>query len=135
MPLWRWETDICNDFPVTYWAELQRIQIILFDIVKTIHKAPVINTVRDTEHMTNLMNHCSHWRIQYWIPIYLFSFSFSILLVPSEKRKYPYSSLVFSPPVHKVPIIPWIDIIQCDSHNTVSIFRYFLFHVSKNILC
>ena len=48
------ESDIFADLAIADRAKLQRVQIVLFDIVEPIHEASVVHTVRHCEHMPDL---------------------------------------------------------------------------------
>ena len=54
------ESDIFADLAIADRAKLQRVQIVLFDIVEPIHEASVVHTVRHCEHMPDFVNHRPH---------------------------------------------------------------------------
>jgi hypothetical protein len=123
------EPNVLRYLTITNWAKFQRIHVIFIDMVETVHKTAVVYAMGNSEHMPNLMNHSSHRRVQYLLPIDFILFASCEFIIPSEEREDADPSLVFSPSIDIIPIIPRIDILQSDPHNTVGILRNSFFHI------
>lgn len=134
MPLSMIKPYILHYLSVTNRTKLQRIQVVLIDVVETVHQTTIIHAMSNPEHMTNFMNHCSHRRIENFRPIDLRLLTTCKFIVPSQKWKNTHSCLVLSPTVHEIPTISRINVFKSNPHDTISIFGYPLLHIGQNIL-